>query len=78
MYLNAWGDLIKAFFLGKTQGKDFKEGIISLLYRAMGLIVPGVASHSPRDYVNAGRLAKMTAKEVFYDKSFINEHETYI
>ncbi|OAY84986.1 uncharacterized protein LOC109706574 [Ananas comosus] len=78
MYLNAWGDLIKAFFLGKTQGKDFKEGIISLLYRALGLIVPGVASHSPRDYVNAGRLAKMTAKEVFYDKSFINEHETYI
>nr|CAD1825898.1 unnamed protein product [Ananas comosus var. bracteatus] len=41
-YANAWGDLIKAFFLGITQGKYFKEGIISLLYRAMGLIVPAL------------------------------------
>jgi len=68
-YANAWGDLIKAFFLGITQGKYFKEGIISLLYRAMGLIVPGVASHSPRDYVNARRLSKIVTKTLFYDKS---------
>ncbi|NP_001304804.1 uncharacterized protein LOC105041961 [Elaeis guineensis] len=62
VYLNALGDLMKALLLGRTQGKDFKEEFLSILYRASGLILPGVASHSPRDYVNGGRLAKITGK----------------
>nr|UPY89945.1 lipase-1 [Cenchrus americanus] len=63
MYGNAWGDLIKGAFLGMKEGKDYREGAVSLLYRASGLLVPGIASHSPRDYVNAVRLGSMTAKE---------------
>jgi len=62
MYGNAWGDLFKGLFIGKTQGKEFREGYMSILYRGLGLILPGIASHSPRDYVNAGRLAKITTK----------------
>nr|CAB3463977.1 unnamed protein product [Digitaria exilis] len=63
MYGNAWGDLVKGAFLGMKEGKDYREGAVSLLYRATGLLVPGVASHSPRDYVNAIRLGSMSIKE---------------
>ncbi|CAL9106652.1 triacylglycerol lipase OBL1 [Musa acuminata AAA Group] len=59
MYLTAWGDLFRAFFIGYTAGKDFKEGIASILYRLTGLVLPGIACHSPRDYVNSVRLAKI-------------------
>ncbi|GJN36010.1 hypothetical protein PR202_gb24833 [Eleusine coracana subsp. coracana] len=65
MYFNAWGDLFKGAFLWMKAGKDYREGAISLLYRAAGLILPGLASHSPRDYVNAERLggSKIAGKE---------------
>ncbi|KAJ1254273.1 hypothetical protein BS78_K095800 [Paspalum vaginatum] len=66
MYGNALGDLFKGAFLWTKEGKDYREGAVSLLYRATGLLVPGVASHSPRDYVNAVRLGSIAveAKEV--------------
>uniref|UniRef100_A0A0D9WCY9 Fungal lipase-type domain-containing protein n=1 Tax=Leersia perrieri TaxID=77586 RepID=A0A0D9WCY9_9ORYZ len=63
MYGNAWGDLIKAIFLGWKEGKDFREGIVSIVYRAAGVLFPGLASHSPRDYVNAIRLGRVAPKE---------------
>jgi hypothetical protein len=63
MYGNAWGDLFKGAFLWMKEGKDYREGAVSLLYRATGLIVPGIASHSPRDYLNAVRLGKIAPKE---------------
>ncbi|RWW26787.1 hypothetical protein GW17_00008811 [Ensete ventricosum] len=59
MYLSAWGDLFRAFFIGDTAGKDFKEGTVSILFRLTGLVLPGIACHSPRDYVNSVRLAKI-------------------
>lgn len=62
MYSSAWIDLFKALLLGATQGPDFKESFVSILYRLSGLVIPGVAFHSPRDYVNSGRLAKITKK----------------
>ena len=43
------------------EGKDYREGAVSLLYRATGLLVPGIASHSPRDYVNAVRLGSVAS-----------------
>ncbi|KAM0949248.1 putative triacylglycerol lipase [Dioscorea sansibarensis] len=62
MYFWAWIDLLRALIIGQTEGKDFQEGYISILYRMAGLVIPGVASHSPRDYVNAGRLSKIANK----------------
>ena len=62
MYGNAWGDLFKGAFLWAKEGKDYREGAVSLLYRATGLLVPGVASHSPRDYVNAVRLGSIAVE----------------
>ncbi|KAH0455559.1 hypothetical protein IEQ34_015591 [Dendrobium chrysotoxum] len=63
MYLNAVGDLTKAFLLAYLQN-DFDEGFVSLMYRASGLFIPGLASHSPRDYVNGGTMAKIIAHKI--------------
>ncbi|PIA39811.1 hypothetical protein AQUCO_02600341v1 [Aquilegia coerulea] len=54
-YLNAWLDLFRAVFSHIILGREFKEGWISIFYRLIGLLIPGVASHSPRDYVNGAR-----------------------
>ncbi|XP_058109036.1 triacylglycerol lipase OBL1-like [Magnolia sinica] len=62
-YYNAWSDLFKSLFLGRTQGPDFKESGMSFGFRLLGLIIPGLASHGPRDYVNSTRLAKITVSE---------------
>ncbi|CAM0957702.1 unnamed protein product [Alopecurus aequalis] len=64
MYGNALGDLVKGAFLWVKAGKDYREGPVSLLYRASGLLLPGLASHSPRDYVNAVRLGRIAPKQV--------------
>ncbi|RZC92363.1 hypothetical protein C5167_003969 [Papaver somniferum] len=53
-YFNAWLDLSIGIFAGIKPGKDFKESLISILFRMVGLLIPGLASHSPRDTVNVG------------------------
>uniref|UniRef100_A0A0E0KYM0 Fungal lipase-type domain-containing protein n=1 Tax=Oryza punctata TaxID=4537 RepID=A0A0E0KYM0_ORYPU len=63
MYGNAWGDMFKAMFLWAKEGKDYREGAVSIVYRTAGLLFPGLASHSPRDYVNAIRLGRVAPKE---------------
>lgn len=62
MYLNAIGDLFRSLFVGFKEGAEYKEGIISILFRGIGLLIPGLASHSPRDYINSGRLETVTTK----------------
>ncbi|KAI3830611.1 hypothetical protein MKX03_016443 [Papaver bracteatum] len=59
-YFNAWVDLFRGIFAGVKLGKDFKESLMSILFRMVGLLIPGLASHSPRDTVNSVRLAKIT------------------
>jgi pimeloyl-ACP methyl ester carboxylesterase len=61
-YSNALGDLVKGAFLWAKEGRDYREGAVSLLYRASGLVFPGLASHSPRDYVNAVRLGRVVIR----------------
>nr|DAD19233.1 TPA_asm: hypothetical protein HUJ06_020696 [Nelumbo nucifera] len=56
MHWNAWMDLFRALFVGFQQGESFEENLLSLLERFVGLLIPGVSSHSPRDYINCARL----------------------
>lgn len=62
-YGNALGDLVKAAFLWKTAGSEYRESLASLLYRCVGLIIPGVASHSLHDYTNAVRLSGIASSK---------------
>ena len=67
MYYNQYKDFINSLFLPKTQGIDYKETLASLIYRSLGFFIPGMASHGPRDYLNAIRLGKVT----IYDKEIV-------
>ncbi|KAG6497102.1 triacylglycerol lipase OBL1-like [Zingiber officinale] len=61
MYLSVWTDLFNALFaLRFNEGREFEEGPWLILFRLLGgHVFPGGAFHSPRDYVNATRLAKL-------------------
>eukprot|EP00253_Pinus_taeda_P011049 PITA_11049 len=50
----------KSLFLQHRKGRDFKETKLSTLFRIAGLIIPGISSHSPVNYINAVRLGPST------------------
>lgn len=63
MFRGSWDDLSDALDAAKKEGKEFEEGWISLFLRLYGLTFPGMAFHSPRDYLNAARLSKVALKD---------------
>ncbi|XP_050235316.1 triacylglycerol lipase OBL1 [Mercurialis annua] len=58
LHLNAAWELIRSLMMGYTYGADYKEGWVSIMFRIIGLALPGVADHGPRDYVNSVRLGR--------------------
>ncbi|KAL5558836.1 hypothetical protein UlMin_035047 [Ulmus minor] len=58
-YINAVWELIRGFIMPYRRGSDYKEGWFMRLLRVVGLIIPGLAAHSPQDYVNLTRLGSL-------------------
>ncbi|KDP40611.1 hypothetical protein JCGZ_24610 [Jatropha curcas] len=58
MRKTALWELLKSLAMGYIHGPDYKESWESTLFRVMGLVLPGVASHSPVNYVNSVRLGR--------------------
>ena len=57
MWLNAIWELLQGLFLGKwLYGKEYTQGILTIIIRVVGLMLPGVSSHLPVNYVDAIRL----------------------
>ncbi|KAL3681612.1 hypothetical protein R1sor_024568 [Riccia sorocarpa] len=54
--IGALYDLILSCFSGWIYGPEFREGWMSILARAAGLVAPGMCSHMPSNYINAVRL----------------------
>ncbi|KAI3802391.1 hypothetical protein L1987_30523 [Smallanthus sonchifolius] len=55
-YINAFWEIIRGFILPYWKGKEYKESHTELLFRMVGLIIPGIAAHGPKDYVDVTRL----------------------
>lgn len=51
--LNAIWELIRSFIIPFWKGPDYKEPGILRVLRVIGLGIPGVPAHMPKDYINA-------------------------
>ncbi|GMJ14436.1 hypothetical protein like AT5G67050 [Hibiscus trionum] len=58
MHLNAIYELIRSFTIRIKYGSDYKEGWLMFGVRLIGILIPGIVNHGPRDYVNSTRLGK--------------------
>ncbi|CAH2053720.1 unnamed protein product [Thlaspi arvense] len=55
-HVNAVWELVRGLTMGYIHGPDYKEGWFRILFRLMGLLIPGLSDHCPTDYVNSVRL----------------------
>ncbi|CAN4095171.1 unnamed protein product [Withania somnifera] len=58
VYLNAGWEFIRSFTMGYIYGYEYKESWESVLFRCVGLFLPGISAHSPVNYVNSVRLGR--------------------
>ncbi|KAG7577224.1 Alpha/Beta hydrolase fold [Arabidopsis thaliana x Arabidopsis arenosa] len=49
-------ELVRGLTMGYTHGRDYQEGWFRILFRLMGLVIPGLSDHCMTDYVNSVRL----------------------
>uniref|UniRef100_A0A7N0TQP4 Fungal lipase-type domain-containing protein n=1 Tax=Kalanchoe fedtschenkoi TaxID=63787 RepID=A0A7N0TQP4_KALFE len=54
--LNACWELVRGFILPFRYGPEYRENWVMTLARVIGLMLPGLTDHIPRDYVNSTRL----------------------
>ncbi|EEF28563.1 uncharacterized LOC8284735 [Ricinus communis] len=60
-HITAWWELWRSFILNHVYGAEYKETWESRMFRILGLFLPGVAAHSPVNYVNSVRLGRELA-----------------
>ncbi|XP_057252141.1 triacylglycerol lipase OBL1 isoform X2 [Beta vulgaris subsp. vulgaris] len=63
-HVNAAWELIRALMMGYLYGVDYQEDWYSIFVRVVGLVLPGISAHSPRDYVNSVRLGREYAVQM--------------
>jgi hypothetical protein len=80
LLVNALWELIQsAIILSLKHGNDYQESLIALLFRIIGLFFPGVAAHSPINYVNAVRLGPYPlVRRIMEGVAWISENLTSI
>lgn len=55
-YVNAFWELSRGFILPYWKGKEYREEHIEKLFRMVGMIIPGLSAHGPKDYIDVTRL----------------------
>ncbi|KAB1220228.1 hypothetical protein CJ030_MR3G017052 [Morella rubra] len=51
-YITANVELIRSFVIPYIRGPDYKETLLMKIFRASGLVIPGLPAHSTQDYVS--------------------------
>ncbi|TMW92437.1 hypothetical protein EJD97_013030 [Solanum chilense] len=64
MYLNAVWEFIRSLFMCYMYGPEYKESWESIVFRMVGMFLPGVSAHSPVNYVNSVRLGRKKSSDV--------------
>ncbi|PWA54491.1 alpha/beta-Hydrolases superfamily protein [Artemisia annua] len=55
-YINALWEIIRGFILPYWKGKEYREVPTEKLFRLVGLVIPGLAAHGCKDYIDVTRL----------------------
>uniref|UniRef100_M4EEY4 Fungal lipase-type domain-containing protein n=2 Tax=Brassica campestris TaxID=3711 RepID=M4EEY4_BRACM len=55
-HVNAVWELVRGLIMGFIYGPGYREGWFRILFRLVGLTIPGLSDHCPTDYVNSVRL----------------------
>lgn len=64
MHVNALWEVVQGVvMMPREHGEGFRESRMSMLFRMVGLLLPGIAAHSPTNYVNSIRLGPLPLKE---------------
>ncbi|XP_073388688.1 triacylglycerol lipase OBL1 [Physcomitrium patens] len=64
VHLNAVWEIVQGlFFITLLYGNQFSESTVCLLFRILGLAIPGFAAHSPCNYVNSVRLGPLPLRK---------------
>ncbi|XP_026396879.1 uncharacterized protein LOC113291573 [Papaver somniferum] len=57
--MNSAMEIVRSFTIHQTYGPEYDEGWFLLLFRTIGLALPGVSAHLPQDYVNSTRVGSL-------------------
>lgn len=58
MHLNAVFELVRGLTMGYVYGPKYREGWFLLLFRVVGIVLPGISAHCLTNYINSVRLGK--------------------
>ncbi|XP_065866571.1 triacylglycerol lipase OBL1-like [Euphorbia lathyris] len=73
MRMNAIWEVLRSLAIRYTHGPDYEESWFCTLFRALGLVLPGIAAHSPVDYINSVRLGRERVAPLTSLKSFVQK-----
>nr|ABR16096.1 unknown [Picea sitchensis] len=73
--ITAVWELVQSLFLQYTKGREFKETKLSIFFRILGLMIPGVSAHSPVNYINAVRLGPSTLNPTMYTPPHLDRED---
>ncbi|KAI3922245.1 hypothetical protein MKX01_005934 [Papaver californicum] len=52
-------EMVRSFSLRQKYGQEYDEGWFLLMFRTIGLAIPGISAHRPQDYVNCTRVGSL-------------------
>ncbi|KAI3880566.1 hypothetical protein MKX03_008830 [Papaver bracteatum] len=56
---NSFMEMVRSFRLRHQYGQEYDEGWFLLMFRTIGLAIPGISAHMPQDYVNCTRVGSL-------------------